>query len=287
MISPRQFFEFVLVYIGFFACMLIAVFTFGRASTMSGAHLTEEERYVMEIEALEPTPYFSLMPKGNYSDFESLIKHGTPNLVVRVTLEDRDDAEVYDPHGYYTTDLLEDAADNAEALLRRTRTRQKNKELETDDGGLYGWNDNAAYEAVEKVSFYIATPYTAHVEEILLGDAVKIGDEFTFYAPYGIIDDFYIRYEDCPIYMAGREYILFFSLVDVEGIGRWYDLVHPSAAGEIMIEDNRTFLAMSRAGETMFADTGYDCETLAGLLSEYYTEYPYDISIPTLPRMKP
>ena len=72
-----------------------------------------------------------------------------------------------------------------------------------------------------------------------------------FYAPYGVIDDFHIRYEDTPIYMAGREYILFFSVVDIEGVGRWYDLVHPSAAVEITLADTRTFSAMSRAGDAM------------------------------------
>ena len=151
MISPRQFFEFVMVYIGFFTCMLIAVFTFGRASTGSAYDLSPEERYVLEIEALEIKPFFSLMPKGEYPDFESLIKQGTPNLIVRVTLEDRDDATVYDPHGYYNDKILKDAATSAKTLLNRTRTHQKNKELETDDSNIYRWNDDPAYEQVEKI----------------------------------------------------------------------------------------------------------------------------------------
>ncbi len=287
MISPRQFFEFVMVYIGFFACMLIAVFTFGRASTGSAYDLSPEERYVLEIEALEIKPFFSLMPKGEYPDFESLIKQGTPNLIVRVTLEDRDDATVYDPHGYYNDKILKDAATSAKTLLNRTRTRQKNKELETDDSNIYRWNDDPAYEQVEKISHYISTPYTAHVEEILLGDALKPGDEFTFYAPYGIIDDFYVRYEDCPIFMAGREYILFFSVVEIDGIGRWYDLTHPSAACEILLEDSRSFASMSRAGDEMFSMTAGDCDRLATLLHSYYEENPYACDIPVLPRMKP
>lgn len=285
MISPRAFFEFVLVYIGFFACMLIAVFTVGRASTMPDVSLTAEEKYVMEIEALNPIPYFSLMAKGTYEDFASLIKRGTPNLVVRVTFEDRDDATVYDPHGYYSDATLTSAVNSAKVLLKRTN--KQNPENETDDGHIYGWRDDPAYEQAELMSLYISTPYRAHVEEILLGDSLKPGDEFTFYAPYGIVDDFYVRYEDCPIFMEGREYILFFSVVDIEGVGRWYDLVHPAAACEILPEDTRTFSSMARAGDAMFADTGWDCETLAALLAACYAENPYETDIPILPRMKP
>ena len=281
----KQFWLGFFTYFAFFAVMVLCAFTFGRTSTMPGNHLTAEERYVMEIEALPVRPYFSLMPKGTYPDFESLIKHGTPNLIVCVTLEDREDALVYDPHGYYTTESLDSANVGVQSLL--DRKNKENPENDTDDGHVWGWWGDAAYEPVQKVSYYISTPYTAHVEEVLLGDCLAAGDEFTFYAPYGIIDDFYIRYEDCPIYSAGREYILFFSVIDIEAVGRWYDLVHPSAAVEITLADERTFSAMSRAGDTMFADTGWDFDTVKSLIAEYYTEYPYPIDIPVLPRMKP
>ncbi len=281
----RNFWLAFFTYVLFFGVMVACAFLFGRTSTMPGRNLTAEERYIMEIESLPIRPYFSLMPKGNYEYFEALIKHGTPNLVVRVTLEKRGDAVVYDPHGYYTTDMLGETNEAVQVLL----DRQKNENPENDagDGHVYGWWGDAAYEHVQKIAFYISTPYTAHVEEILLGDSLAPGDEFTFYAPYGIIDDFHIRYEDTPIFSAGREYILFFSVVDIENVGRWYDLVHPSAAVEITLADTRTFSAMSRAGDAMFADTGWDCDTLKSLLAEYYEEYPYPVDIPVLPRMKP
>ncbi|MBR5870211.1 MAG: hypothetical protein IKZ09_04175, partial [Clostridia bacterium] len=77
----RTFWLAFLTYFGFFAVMILCAFTFGQMSAAPSARLSAEERYVMEIEALPIRPYFSLMPKGNYEDFESLIKHGTPNLI--------------------------------------------------------------------------------------------------------------------------------------------------------------------------------------------------------------
>ena len=281
----RNFWFAFFTYVMFFAVMVFCAFLFGRGSMMPGRNLSAEERYVMEIEALPIRPYFSLLPKGRYEDFESLIKHGTPNLIVRVTLEKREDATVYDPHGYYTTDSLAGANDNVQALL--DYKNGVSPDDTTPDEPIYGWWGDAAYAPVQNIAYYISTPYTAHVEEVVLGDCLAVGDEFTFYAPYGIIDDFHIRYEDCPIFSAGREYYLFFSVVDVEGVGRWYDLTHPSAACEIMKEDSRTFSPMSRAGDTIFADTGGDCDTMKSLFAEYYTEYPYETDIPILPRMKP
>lgn len=281
----RTFWLAFFTYVAFFAGMVLCAFLFGRTSAMPGSRLTPEERYVMEIEALPIRPYFSLMPKGSYPDFESLVKHGTPNLIVRVTLDDRGDALVYDPHGYYTTDMLGETNEAVQKLL--ARQRDENPENETDDGHVYGWWGDAAYEHVQKIAYYISTPYTAHVEEVIHGDCLAMGDEFTFLAPYGIVDDFYIRYEDCPIFSAGREYVLFFSVVEIEGVGLWYDLTHPSAAVEITLADTRTFSAMSRAGDAMFADTGWDYDTLKQLFSEYYTEYPYESDIPVLPRMMP
>ena len=281
----RNFWLAFFTYVLFFGAMVACAFLFGRTSTMPGGNLTPEERYVMEIESLPIRPYFSLMPKGRYDYFEALVKYGTPNLVVRVTLEEREDATVYDPHGYYTTEMLGETNEAVQVLL--DRQKDENPENETDDGHVFGWWGDAAYEPVQKIAFYISTPYRAHVEEVLLGDCLATGDEFMFYAPYGVIDDFHIRYEDTPIYMAGREYILFFSVVDIEGVGRWYDLVHPSAAVEITLADTRTFSAMSRAGDAMFADTGWDFDTMKGMLTEYYTEYPYPTDIPVLPRMKP
>ena len=281
----RNFWLAFFTYVLFFGAMVACAFLFGRTSTMPGGNLTPEERYVMEIESLPIRPYFSLMPKGRYDYFEALVKYGTPNLVVRVTLEEREDATVYDPHGYYTTEMLGETNEAVQVLL--DRQKDENPENETDDGHVFGWWGDAAYEPVQKISFYISTPYRAYVEEVLLGDCLATGDEFMFYAPYGVIDDFQIRYEDTPIYMAGREYILFFSVVDIEGVGRWYDLVHPSAAVEITLADTRTFSAMSRAGDAMFADTGWDFDTMKGMLTEYYTEYPYPTDIPVLPRMRP
>ncbi len=281
----RRFWRLCLLFAAILTLTVICVVTFGFRSTLPGSNLTEEERYLFDIESLTPQPYFSLRHKGTYPYFEALIKYGKPNLIVRVTLESRGDALVYDPHGYYTTDMLGET--NAEVQKLLDRQKNENPENETDDGHVYGWWGDAAYEHVQKIAYYISTPYTAHVEEVIHGDCLAIGDEFTFLAPYGIIDDFYVRYEDCPIFSAGREYVLFFSVVDIEGVGRWYDLTHPSAAVEITLADTRTFSAMSAAGDAMFADTGWDYDTLKQLFSEYYTEYPYASDIPVLPRMMP
>ena len=283
----RNFWFAFFTYVLFFAAMVLCAFLFGTTSMMPGRNLTAEERYIMEIEALPIRPYFSLMPKGNYEDFESLIKHGTPNLVVRVTFEDREDATVYDPHGYYNDDTFADAVAAVKDDPAWKDRHPIHLSREESDGSIYKWNDDHVFEKVENMSLYISTPYEAHIEEVLLGDALKVGDDFTFYAPYGIIDDFYIRYEDCPIFSEGREYILFFSIVEIEGVGLWYDLVHPSAACEILIEDTRTFATMSRAGDVMFSEAGSDCERLAGLLVSYYEENPYSFDIPTMQRMKP
>ena len=281
----RRFWVHFLIFFAIIFVIVLCAVTFGWKSTLPGDNLSAEERYIFDIESLTPQPYFSLRHKGNYTEFEALIKHGKPNLIVRVTLEEREDAVVYDPYGYYTTDTLYDVNDEVQALL--DRQKNENPENETDDGHIYGWWGDAAYEPVQNVSYYISTPYTAHVEEVLLGDCLALGDEFTFYAPYGIIDDFYIRYEDTPIYSVGREYVLFFSVADIAEVGRWYDLVHPSAACEITLADTRTFAAMSDAGDAMFADTGWDYDTMKSRIAEFYAEYPYPIEIPVLETMQP
>ena len=91
-----------------------------------------------------------------------------------------------------------------------------------------------------------------------------------------------MRYEDTPIFTAGREYFLFFSVLDVSGVGRWFDLTHPSAAAQIMIEDERTFNAMSFRGADLFDDTGYDSEDLYTMVKTLYEESPYSLEIPKI-----
>jgi len=71
-------------------------------------------------------------------------------------------------------------------------------------------------------------------------------------------------------------------VLDVEGVGRWYDLTHPSSAVEIMVLDERTFSSMSYAGNTLFDATDYDTETLTERLRALYAENPYALSVPMI-----
>ena len=241
-------------YLAFFAVMVLCAFTFGQASTFDSSDYSEEELFVLDIRTLpawNEAPFFALMPQQSYESFGDLIQRGQPNLVIRASFTERSSCRVYDPFGQYTTADLHKVSPGAK---------------------------------MSAAALYICTPYDVKIEEVLLGDSeqFKEGDHFTFYAPYGIVGENAIRYDDTPIFSAGREYLLFFSVMDVEGVGRWYDLTHPSSAGEIMIEDERTFSSMSYAGNDLFEDTMFDCETLTEELWELYAENPYPLTIPSL-----
>ncbi|MBQ8577331.1 MAG: hypothetical protein IJ449_05105 [Clostridia bacterium] len=250
----RKFWLAFFTYFAFFAIMILCAFTFGQASMLDTSGMSEDELFQLDMKTVKATdqaPFFALMNQTEYEDFADLVQNGQPNLVVRVTLEDRKSCRVYDPFGQYT---------NAD---------------------LYNIEPGASISAA---SLYLCTPYEAKIEEVLLGDPeqFKEGDTFTFYAPYGMYGDFAVRYEGCPMFSEGREYFLFFSVLDVNGVGRWFDLTHPSAAAEVMIEDERTFYSMTEAGDRLFDAVGYDCEELVEQVAELYAEAEYPLDIPSL-----
>ena len=241
-------------YFGFFAVMVLCAFTFGQASTFDASGFTEDEIFRLDVETIsarDENPFFVLMPQQDYESFEDLIVRGQPNLVVRVTFEKRGKCRVYDPFGAYT-----------------------NADLNNIPWG----------SKISPASLYICTPYEAKIEEVLLGDSILFpeGDNFTFWAPYGMVGEQSVRYADTPIFSEDFEYILFLSVLDVEGVGRWYDLTHPSSAVEILPLDERTFSSMSYTGNTLFDGTDYDCETLAELLGLLYSANPYPLTVPTI-----
>lgn len=252
--SLRAYWTAFFTYIAFFGIMLLCAFTFGKASMSGTFGMSKDELYLMEvmtIDVWDDVPYFALMPQTDYDDLDALMAEGQPNLIVRVKIEDRLPCEVYDPFGFY-------------------------------DEGYLGDPNFAAY-------LYIATPYKVKIEEVYLGDTEMFpeGNDFTFYAPYGIIGNYGIRYEDCPFFQTGHEYILFFSLLDVTGVGLWYDLAHPSAVCEIMPEDERTFIAQTNDATRIFRETGYDVETLKTMIEDIYAKELYPTDIPSLKPQTP
>ena len=62
-------------------------------------------------------------------------------------------------------------------------------------------------------------------------------------------------------------------------------MTHPSAAAQIMIEDERTFNAMSYKGAALFDDTGYDSEDLYTMVKALYEESPYSLEVPRITPM--
>ena len=243
--TVRKFWFAFAVYAVFFAAMVFCAHFFGWTSVFTSSGAEEDERFRLEIEqipAREEAPFFALMPQEEYENFEDMIRNGRPELVVRVTLTERGDCTVYDPFGEYSDhDLGGDAA-----------------------------------------NLYICTPYEARIEEVLLGDPKQYqkGDDFIFYAPYGKVRASAVRYKNTPIFSVGREYILFFSMIDVYMVGRWHNLVHSSAAVEIMEEDPRTFTAMTDTGIRLFEATGFDTDRLAQMLTALYEETPYSLHVP-------
>lgn len=250
----RQFWFGFFTYFAFFAIMVLCAFTFGQASSFDPSGYTEDELFRMDIETVKPrneVPFFALMPQQEYESFEDLILRGQPNLVVRVTLEERGKCRVYDPTGTYdNTDL----------------------------------NHIPPGAKIPPASLYICTPYEAKIEEVLLGDETMFpeGDYFTFWAPYGMVGEHSVRYADTPLFWEEFEYIMFFSVLDVEGVGRWFDLTHPSSAAEIMPLDERTFSSLSYAGNRLFDATDYDTETLTELLGALYESNPYALDVPMI-----
>ncbi len=250
----RTFWLAFFTYVAFFAVMILCAFTFGQASTFDASGYTEDEIFQLDVETIparSEAPFSMIMPQQSYESFDDLITRGQPNLVVHVTLTGRGGCRVYDPTGYYT---------NA-------------------DLGNIPWGAKIA-----PASLYICTPYEAKIEEVLLGDPAQFenGDRFTFWAPYGMVGEQSVRYEDTPIFAEGGEYIMFFSVLDVEGVGRWYDLTHPSSAVGIMLEDARTCFSLSYTGNTLFDGLDYDTENLTGQLTALYEANPYPLDVPSI-----
>lgn len=246
--TVRKFWFAFIAFAASFAAMVLCAHVFGWTSVVTSSGAEEDERFRLEIEqipARKETPFFALMPQDEYENFEDMIRAGMPELVVRVLLTERGDCTVYDPFGAYSDRDL-------------------------------GSNDAA--------NLYICTPYEAKIEEVLLGDPKQYqkGDEFIIYAPYGKVRNHAVRYEDTPIFSVGREYILFFSPFDIYMVGRWHNLIHSSAAVEIMEEDAQTFTAMTEAGFRLFEATGFDTKCLAALLKSLYEENPYSLYISML-----
>ena len=246
----RKFWFGFFTYFTLFAAMVLCAFLFGRSTTAGNASGYKEEAFAVRINAIPPrveAPFFALRPQREYTSFEEMMRIGQPNLIVRATLTRRLDCPVYDPHGIYSDASL----------------------------GKSG------------VDLYLCTPYEVKIEEVLLGYQYlwAPGDTFTFYAPYGFLNGYAVRYADTPIFTVGREYYLFFSVVEVRDIGLWYDLVHPSAVALVMAEDMRTFSALTEAGARLFDDTEYDSETLADRIYQITNEFPYSINVPVITPM--
>ena len=237
----RKFWFAFSVYTVFFAAMVLCAHVFGWTSVFTSTGMEEDERFRLEIEqipARSEAPFFALMKQSEYDTIDDMMRAEWPNLIVRVTLTERGNSTVYDPFGEYSDKHL---------------------------GGQ------------EAAALYICTPYEARIEEVIIGDPEQFleGDSFLFYAPYGSVYEYSVRYADTPIFSLGREYIMFFSVLDVETIGRWFDLTHPSAVAEIMVEDERTFNAMTDSGIKLFDGTGSDVETLAEHVRALYADCPY------------
>ncbi len=250
----RQFWLGFFTYFTFFAVMVLCAFTFGRASSFDPSGYTADELFRMDLETVKPrseVPFSIILPQQEYESFEDLILRGQPNLVVRVTFEKRGKCSVYDPTGYY---------DNASL-------------------NYIPWGAK-----ISPASLYICTPYEAKIEEVLLGDEILFpeGDYFTFWAPYGIVGEHSVRYADTPLFWEDFEYIMFFSVLDVEGVGRWFDLTHPSSVVEIMPLDERTVSSLSYAGNRLFDATDYDTEKLVELLTALYESSPYPLTVPSI-----
>ena len=237
----RKFWFAFSAYAAAIVAMVICAYTFGWTSVFTSSGLEEDERFRLEIEqipARSEAPFFALMKQSEYDTIDDMMRAEWPNLVVRVILTEHGDGTVYDPYGEYT---------------------------DRDLG------------RIDAAGFYICTPYEAKIEEVIVGDGEQFseGDTFLFYAPYGKVRNQAVRYDDTPIFSLGREYIMFFSVVDVYMVGRWFDLTHPSAVVEIMEEDERTYNAMTDAGIRLFDGTGFDVETLTEQIHRLYADCPF------------
>ncbi len=246
--SMRKFWIGFVSFVVLLLVMLLCIVLFGRGDAASDG-LSEEERYILDISTIDAwadDPYYALMPHSDYENLETLIRSGQPNLILRVKIEERGDCVVYDPLGFF------------------------------NESYLGNWEYSAHH--------YIATPYHCTIADVYVGDMERFcpGDDFTFYAPYGSIGKYGIRYEGCPYFRTGHEYILFFTIWDVETIGLWFDLTHPSAVCEIMLQDERTFLTQTEDASRMFREAGADVETLINQIKAVYESDPYPLYMPTM-----
>ncbi len=264
MITIRQFWEAVLFYVGLLAFTLLLAFTQGTVFMQQmPKEDPEEDAFIMRVESIDPRTvgnvtdtseaFGAVNYRYNYASFEEMINEGKPNFVVRCEAVAREDMTVYDPLGYWD-----------EALLWKTPTFL------------------AELEEQQAAATHIATPYTMEIKDVLLGNYLQKGDTFTFYANYGFVNQFYMRYEHYPIYRVGDEYIMFLEVTKIAGREDYINLIHPAGAVRIPDEDPRSLAALSDLSDRIYMELDYDLSALEDTLDAIYASHPYDLSVPTI-----
>ena len=251
----------------FFVGMLLCVMTFGRASAIPQQHLLGEDAYEMRMETIIPVapPIYT-----EYTDLAHLFSFGQPNLIVRCTAEKRGDATVYDPFNAYSDFVYTYKGSNLKDAMKRQGLNTDLIIVKDSHG-----DDDAAIRA--NAEAYITTPYEMRIDEVYLGDCEKKGDTFTFYAPYGIFGEYAVRYEQFPFFREGESYVMFFSIVDVAGCGRWYDLSSPETV--LRVVDERTYETLTPLSDDLFDECGWVMQNLEDRIQELYQAQPYDLSV--------
>ena len=259
-----------------FALLIGFAYTFGRASAIPREHLDAEDEFELLIETIQPfdPPIYPI-----FNTVSELIGRGQPNLVVRCTAVDREDMTVFDPFRaydeiYFTYEDGEPFA-KYEANFQNLGLNTGLIQVRDPLGGIGPPKDMG--EVKDLAATYIATPYEMRIDEVYLGNLLREGDSFTFYAPYGIIGKYAIRYEKFPIFRKGESYVMFLYVTDVKGCGRTYELCSPPAAVR-MIDDNHTFETMTPLSDQLFAECEWELEPLVGRIREAYEREPYDLS---------
>ncbi len=181
-----------------------------------------------------------------YASFESLdemIESTHANVIVRCTVAERGDCIVYDPWGSYSEDDLDADVDISVAAQR-----------------------------------CLSTSYTLTISDCYLGN-LAVGDEITFYAPYGILDGYTYRKARVPLFGVGAEYILVLRAEEINGEIVYNLSYTPDSVYVVANPSNSKYSAVETAEGSLFYVYRDDVSAVEAHIRALVSENNYNTTI--------
>ena len=178
---------------------------------------------------------------------------------------------------YVYTDNLDQMLSRGNHTIIKCKVVSKSEPRVIDNFGKMTDADLYSESQKNEAIANIKTPYQLYVQEVFLGENVKVGEKITFNARYGYIEKAKASYsvENYPELEVGKEYILFLSSMVIDDKLVYYFSFPPANAIEINLEKN-TFVCVDEIGESVFDEYDSNFKLLIDDLKNHISENKYE-----------